>query len=210
MTQLSLIHDDYVPPGGEQDYWSTRQEDVEALLPYLPLSSMRHVVEPTAGSGSIVRALSRAGVPRITAVEIQPEIFDKLARNISDLEAEVACLRGDFSRVGQLLWDDHEYDRFIVGNTPYSKPRETIGLELTELCLELAQEHGIVALLLPLDYLTGVERAERLHDRFGPPSVYALRRRFRAEGTTTSGARPVAWLVWRFGRWYRDPTVRVL
>ena len=75
-------------------------------------------------------------------------------------------------------------------------------LEFIEQAIRVASPAGVVALLLPLDFAAGVDRAARLHDRW-PCSCYPLRRRpaFGKEGS--SGKRPVAWFVWDLGAPHR-------
>lgn len=150
-------------------------------------------LEPSAGRGAILDAL----VPRykpasVVAVELHHLRFQELEAKWGD---RAACFPfdffgGDFSRR-----DRSEPPWFIPGNPPYSKPRENIGLEFVERCLEIAMPDGVVTKLLPLDFAAGVERAERVHDKY-VGSIYPLRRRPSFTGGGKSGERPYAWFVW--------------
>lgn len=182
--------------GDELDFYETPRWAAEAILPHIPEREARWaILEPAAGRGAILDALHDSWIQPCTvaAYELHRERFEELAerhrfivgcKNADFLAADV---RSDFPGLfaGPVL---------AILNPPYTKPRPTIGLEFVEKCLELVGENGCVAALLPLDFATGVERCERIHDRYAG-SVYPLRRRPHFGGPH-SGQRPFAWFVW--------------
>lgn len=180
--------------GDELDFYETPKWAIQAVLPHVPERDRRWaILEPAAGRGAIIDEVMVLGPCAVAAYELHPERFEELAerhrfivgcKNADFLDADV---HADFPGLfpGPVL---------VVMNPPYTKPRPTIGLEFVEKCLELVGENGCVAALLPLDFATGVERCERIHDRY-PGSVYPLRRRPHFGGPH-SGQRPFAWFVW--------------
>ena len=181
----------YSDMGDENDFYETPAWAVELVLPMLPQEPCA-LLEPAAGRGAILDVLLPCPyVQAAWAVELDPTRHQELARK----HPGVSIHRGDF------FWMHHVHQAFQAHparklaplNPPYTKPRETIGLEFVEKCIELCQPAGFVAALLPLAFCTGVERSERIHDRY-PCSVYPFRRRphFGGDG---SGSRDFAWFT---------------
>lgn len=182
--------------GDELDFYETPTWAVEAVLDHIPCRGPRWgVLEPAAGRGAIIDVVLHGGLePRtVAAYEVHRERFEELEdryrylASCKNADFLTAAVRGEFPGLfaGPVL---------AILNPPYTKPRPTIGLEFVEKCLELVGENGCVAALLPLDFATGVERCERIHDRYAG-SVYPLRRRPHFGGPH-SGQRPFAWFVW--------------
>ena len=180
--------------GDELDFYETPKWAIEAVLPHVPERDRRWaILEPAAGRGAIIDEVMVLGPCAVAAYELHPERFEELAerhrfivgcKNADFLDADV---HADFPGLfpGPVL---------VVMNPPYTKPRPTVGLEFVEKSLQVAGPEGCVAALLPLDFATGVERCERIHDRYAG-SVYPLRRRPHFGGPH-SGQRPFAWFVW--------------
>jgi hypothetical protein len=181
--------------GGDGDFWETPAwatlAVLQAIAPRLGPSSW-HLIEMTAGRGAILDAACSYNKPHaITACELEPTRFRELEAKWGSTaklhHADCMTLSsGDWrTSLGPNLW---------IGNPPYSKPRKNIGVEILERTLTLAKAADIVAFLLPLDFATGVDRCERIHDKW-PCSIYRLRRRppFGEPGKT--GQRPFAWFV---------------
>lgn len=182
--------------GGSEDFWPTPADAIRPVFEVLPKRFGRRtpwtLIEPAAGEGALLRLVFDAMLPaRTIAVEVNAERFRELER--LDLWREHdRCRRESFFDAPHSTFDS-PHPRLWITNPPYSKPRRTIGWEFVERCLTLAGREDCVAMLLPLDYATSVERAE-LHDHY-PCSLYPLKRRPRfANGRT--GQRPVAWFVW--------------
>ena len=70
-------------------------------------------------------------------------------------------------------------------------------MEFVEQALKIASPRGIVAFLMQLEFASGVERANRIHDNY-KCSCYVLRRRpsFGTTGNSSTGQRSNAWFVW--------------
>jgi len=190
--QLSLVqHQD---PGGAEDWWATPPSAIEPIIPILVNilgGRPQHVVlDPGCGTGNLAEAAAVALNP---AAVVGFEINRERAIAAQDRLGNTAeIIHGDFLTDKKFSSSEPV---LVFGNPPYSKPRPEIGLEFMVRSLELAQPSGVVALLLPLDYAHGVERCERVFDRFGSGALYPLRRR-PSFGNGTTGKRPVAWFVW--------------
>jgi len=215
----TMMTDDTNEQGGPLDNWVTPAWAVEAVLPCVaPIAEKPTngwcVVDPGAGIGDVTLTLHKARLPMFMAcaVELHPGRSRECARRFDADLADVPHVNvtGDWldPDVGKLVgaWAAAgSVDRravLVMGNPPYTKPRRTTGLEFIEQAIRVASPAGVVALLLPLDFAAGVDRAARLHDRW-PCSCYPLRRRpaFGEEGS--SGKRPVAWFVWDLGAPHR-------
>lgn len=181
--------------GGELDHWATPAGATLAILPLLP-ERVRVpggiLVEPAAGRGAILDAALPVLQPRTwSAYEIDalrcrdlqdkyPDHFGVFQRDFLEVELEPSCRAAS----GVLF----------LGNVPYS-----LATEFVEKCLRLADapteqsRKGVVAMLLQHDFATGVDRCERIHDKYRS-SLYPLKRRpkFGNDGT---GKRPFSWLV---------------
>lgn len=202
MSQSRLFSDPtlYSDVGDENDFYETPAWAVEAVLPLLPQEERWVLLEPAAGRGAILdvaipylRRENPWAVKGAWAVELHEGRFLELQAKHSNL----CLLRGDFfalTAVHTIVRNVTWARKLALLNPPYSKPRDTIGLEFVEKCIELCQPDGFVAALLPLAFCTGVDRSERIHDRYAC-SVYPFRRRphFGGDG---SGSRDFAWFTW--------------
>lgn len=180
--------------GGDEDFYETPAETTRLVLPYLPQRPWARIVEPCAGRGAIVRALREAGMKApCSAVEAHEGRYSELPAVMTTLGD--SWRRGDFlecDRTDLLLFT--EAPTLWTTNPPYSRPRETIGMEILEHALELAGPQDCVAFLMPTDFCTGVERVERIHDKW-PCSFHPLKRRPTFSGDGASAKRPFAWFV---------------
>lgn len=184
------------PKGGEDDWWETPRSAIDPILPILcdilGGRAQHIVIDPGCGTGNITEAAATTLNPlALIGIEINPGRAAAAQRRLGNT-AEIICTDfvndRAFSASGPVL---------VFGNPPYSKPSKTIGLEFMVRSLELAQPNGVVALLLPLDFATGVDRCELVHERFGASALYPLKRR-PSFGNGTTGQRPVGWFVWDF------------
>lgn len=180
------------------DFYETPRWAVELVLPMLPQDPSVVLLEPSAGRGAlldvVVPHLTPCGSRRLQAlwaVELDPVRHAELATKYP------GAALGDFFELGAVhdAFSSHPSSsrKLVVMNPPYTKPRETIGLEFVEKCLDLCQPDGFVAALLPLAFCTGVDRSERIHDRYAC-SVYPFRRRPHFGGES-SGSRDFAWFT---------------
>ena len=206
-----LLETDYTDAnaiGGEFDYYPTPMWAVSVIIPHI--AKRRNgsfvIIDPGAGIGnvSIVAAKSSLIVRFVHGIEVHPEraelckeAYDKELPNIphnvttGDFLSPIAA---DRLRV----WaSEFNSTPLLIGNPAYSKPRPTIGMEFVEQALKIASPRGIVAFLMQLEFASGVERANRIHDNY-KCSCYVLRRRpsFGATGNSSTGQRSNAWFVW--------------
>ena len=199
--------DDSLEPGGEFDNWATPPWAVVALMPHLLWRRAEPwvVVDPGAGTGVVTLTALAHGLQasHVLGVELHPgrarlcaEQFDKHITAPHTVmcadwthNAVTAKFHAWVQRIGR--------PALIIGNPPCTKPRDTIGLEFVEWSLRAAGTKGCVALLLPLDFASGVERYDRVHAN-ARACCYPLRRRpsFGSTNGSSSGQRPVAWFVW--------------
>lgn len=188
MNQPNLFNETEPAFGDELDFYETPEWAVEAVLPFIPgRETPWDIIEPAAGRGALLGPFMAELEPRsVFAVELHPGRFVELRGAFPNL----ACVRADFLTLDFTA----ALARLVVMNPPYSMPRKNIGLEFVEKALQVAGPLGAVVALLPLDFATGVERCERVHDHH-VCSVYPLRRRPHFGGPH-SGARPFAWFAW--------------
>ena len=187
MNQPNLFNETEPTFGDELDFYETPEWAIEAVLPLIPRHGSDELIEPAAGRGALLGPLVAELQPRSAlAIEMHHGRFAELHAAHSPA---VHCLRADFLTLEFIP----NRSRLVVMNPPYTQPRKTIGLEFVEKAISIAGFGAVVA-LLPLDFATGVERCERVHDHHAC-SVYPLRRRPHFGGPH-SGARPFAWFVW--------------
>jgi hypothetical protein len=171
----------------EGDYYPTPAELAERIVGLVrgPMEfTPRTILEPSAGSGSFVRACRKAWPEAaITAVEPTERLVENLVEQPGDtvkwctLEAFSTRARFDL----------------IIGNPPYSLAEEHV-----RICLGLLAPRGRLTFLLRLAFLESAKRKE-LFDAHPPESVTVLARRpsFTANGKTDSAAYAV--FTWREG-----------
>jgi hypothetical protein len=183
--------------GDSLDFWETPAWATRIILPHLPMCPTGRwcILEPAAGRGAMIDPLLDLQPRCIGAIEIHRGRFEHLAHAHRHI---VMAAHGDFLTMDvraefPAIFED-DCTPLLFGNPPFSKPRPTIGLDVVEKALELAAPRGCVAMLLPLDYAAGQERAKRLHDKYAG-SLYPLRRRPEF-GNDATGMRPLAWFVW--------------
>jgi predicted RNA methylase len=194
--------------GDALDYWITPSWCVGSIIPYIERRRTGSwiIIDPGAGTGevSIAACKSSLMVRFVHGIELHTgrselckEAYKKELPNIPSM-----VTNGDFlsaiaaDRLRQWA-TEFNATTLVIFNPPFSSPRKEIGMEFVEQALKIATPKGIVCALLPLDFCSGVDRAERIHDKFRC-SCYPLRRRpsFGASGNSTTGARPVCWLIW--------------
>lgn len=159
------------------DYYPTPSWAVRRFLEAAPMPAGRWV-EPCAGDGAIIRAVSRADV-EWTAIEIRRECRESL----------------DASGATHVIIDDALHDgrrsvtrpRFEVMLT---NPPFTLAMEFIEWGFRAA---NIVAVLLRLNFLASVRRNEFM--RRHPPDVFVLPDRPSFTGSGTDSIE-YAWFLW--------------
>lgn len=174
--------------GGEgADYFPTPAWCVDWLLRAVDLPG-GDWLEPSAGDGAIIRAVSaRRTDVKWTAVEMREEM--RAALESSGVHRELVIAGADFlsasCRVRLASDTNFEGYRVIVGNCPYADALAHVAAAL--------REAKIVAMLLRLNFLGSAKRLDfwRRH----PADVYVLSERpsFDGEGTD---ATEYAWFVW--------------
>ena len=142
------------------DYYSTPAWATRAILPHLNLTG--RIFEPAAGKGAIVTELLRAGVSpdNLYANELNPD-----RAKICEEAAEVETERGDFLTF-DFGWRGHA--KLIITNPPYLLAQEFI-LRAKEFA---DPNHGEVAMLLRVNFLSGLER--QTFWRTHPAHVFVL------------------------------------
>jgi hypothetical protein len=201
--------EDFVPTdvGDELDYWETPRSAIEPIVPILRERlrgrPAHHLLDPGCGRGNILVELAGAlELLSVHGVELHPERALQARSRVQPFGCihEQDFLSPSFRGSWTIVC---EAPTLIGGNPPYTQPRETIGLEFIEHSIACAEpQGGIVALLLPLDFATGVDRTKRVHSKH-TGALYPLRSRpsFGGDG---SGQRPVAWFVWDLAEPYSE------
>lgn len=166
------------PRGGiGVDFFPTPAWCVRAILAAVDLPGGIWM-EPSVGSFAIVRAVSRS--VRWIACEIR------------DVRPLPPVAPGDI-RIGDFLdpvtIEGLPRPDVIIGNPPYSH-----ALPFVARCLDVADGHAWVLMLLRLGFLESEERAGFL--RRHPPDVYPLSRRPSFNGGVSTDASAYAWFVW--------------
>ena len=191
----------------QYDNWVTPVWATAAILPMIQArrNGSWIIIDPGCGCGDVSIVAGKSGMPirYVQGIEIH-EVRADICREAYDAQipdiphgVQVGDWVSPRSADKLRLWaSEFHATTLVIGNPPFSKPRETIGLEFVEQAIQVAAPRGIVAFLLPLDFASGVDRATRLHDKFRA-SCYPLRRRpsFGTAGPSKNGKRPVAWFV---------------
>lgn len=163
------------------DYYETPEWAVRAVLPHLPLGPLIHgrILEPGAGTGSIVKVLLAAGAVDITAVEVDAGRAEACAGVTSDSRLEV--LRADFlSTAPETSFD------LCVMNPPFH-----LAMQFVE---HARSQCAVVCALLRLAFLASKKRSA--WHRANRSNMYVLDQRpsFTADNKTDSA--DYAWFVW--------------
>lgn len=199
MSQLQLIECGQSEYGDDLDFYETPEWAADAIVDVLlENEDLRRfaLLDPAAGRGALISPFMQLQPCCLAAVELNEKRYTECEERWRYIGRTA---HGDFLTMDLAArWPGLFNGPLLTAmNPPYTEPRPTIGLEFVERAIEITKPtNGIVAALLPLDFATGVERCERIHDKH-PCSVYPLRRRphFGGEG---SGSRPFAWFVWDF------------
>lgn len=169
------------------DQYVTPSACVEAILPHLGPLSGRKILEPSAGTGAIVRVLLEHGAEpgNVWACELDPALGKELPMGIwSDCR--------DFLQLKTGLGFD-----LVIGNPPYAKAQEFV-----EHAIACIRTGGTVAMLLRLAFLASRKRVS-FHQEH-PSDLYVLSRRPSFTGGGTDSA-DYGWFVWgpgRGNRWF--------
>lgn len=169
---------------------------VTTVAPLLPLRAW-HALEPSAGKGAFVLALSRFDLTQdnkseITAIEID-----------ATLSTDFPCDNRDFLQYRT----SKRYD-LIIGNPPFSRAEEHIRHALH---FPVPEDSGrmIVAFILKIDFLASLSRIPFWRD-FPPSSIHVLRPRpsFTGDGRTEFAQYMFAiWTKNKDGEWRQKPMV---
>lgn len=175
------------------DYYATPAWAVHAIADHLG-PHHRVIVDPAAGAGHILRALSGHNghnFGKLVGYELQSDIA---AANTSP---EIPIIARD--SLGPESWGCD----CVVMNPPYSLATEFV----TRAIAEVSGSAGTVAALLRLNWLGSKKRAE-FHKKT-PADVYVLSKRpsfiYGAKSGSSTDATEYAWFVWgpfRGNRWF--------
>lgn len=183
------------------------------------------MLDPSAGAGVFGRVFGRVfpELERRIAVEVREEEAPNLVRNytghlIGKFEDVLPALRGLFpvpEEPDPYADDPIDIDArngfdLIVTNPPFSMiaPDESGSSWLDDL-IELLDEHGLLALLLPSDTFQRKEHEwpwliERAVHRV-PTAVYRIPGRIAFLGGSSTDHRTYSWFVWRRARSFMHP-----
>lgn len=149
-----------------------------------------HVVEPTAGSGSLVAAC--IGLARhVTAFDVDQRWVD--------------FMRARFPYVDRLTIEQRDFLRpfdfnfrapCVVMNPPDNAKEGIFAVDFLERAMYLATEHGSVVALVRLNTLNGSERYTRVWSRARIDDLVFLSRRPPFSGESSGGKQE--WVVVRF------------
>lgn len=167
------------------DFYETPYSVTRQFLNHFNIPRDLHILEPAAGHGAITRVLEDEGFQHITSYDFNFPWSPNM----------------DF------LKEKRRFD-FILTNPPYSK-----ALDFILKCKEVATRG--FALLLPLNYLHGQERWEKVYSQTLYPltNVYVFTRYvmmgepLREDGRFNTGMQAYAWFVWENrgdGKWHYE------
>jgi predicted RNA methylase len=213
VNQQALIGEAPSDVGDDADFWPTPEYVVGAIVPVIKERlelggrGRPHLLDPGCGSGVILDVVSSAvECCSLTGIEIHERRAKQAHRRMC---GSASIVVSDFLADDFLPWWHQDLDAarpvLVPMNPPYSRPRQSIGLEFVEQAIRCAEPSGgLVAALLPLDYACAKERTERIHDKWRS-GLFPLKNRPRfANGQT--GKRPVAWFVFDllnpFSEWH--------
>ena len=166
----------------DNDFYPTPDDAINALLDALPLRGGWRVLEPGAGSGNIVKALSRYEGMHIDALEIREE------------EREHLEPLADRVIIGDYMTAELEPYDLIIGNPPFSE-----AMAFVKRSLELVKPGGMVIFLLRTAFLESDARFEFWKDPGNQlAGLYTLHKRpsFTGKGTDATS---YSWFVWQPG-----------
>lgn len=172
--------------GKQLDFYETPDKVIDGLFATGFIDKeVTNVLEPSAGSGAIVRKL-RQSYPRlkVTAVEIQ----DKFAKPLDETGAEVII--EDFLKIDSVPI----YDR-IIANPPFSQAEAFI-----RHCYQCLKPTGAMAFLLRLPFIASVKRYKLLQE-IRPSGVLVLSQRPKFGGDNIDSC-DYAWILWTRAQFY--------
>lgn len=166
--------------GKHLDFYETPEKVVTGLIESEFFdSTVRTVLEPSAGRGAIVRVVrDKFPAYRVTAVEIQDEFVPDLAKTGADF------IVGDFLAQHPAP----QFDR-IVANPPFSQAEEFV-----RHAYEFLKPNGRMAFLLRLPFIASVKRYP-LFKELKPSEIHVLSQRPKFGGTNIDSC-DYAWFVW--------------
>ena len=143
----------YVDKGTEAHI--TPQAQAELMVDYLGLFVGCSVLEPSAGTGNLIKALMDHGDYEITAVEMNYSLFNTFC----DWEG-IKAFQGDF------LLHEGKYDRVIM-NPPFRQCKKHVTHAFS-----LLKEDGILVALVPSNFEMGQELETFSGDTFASTKVF--------------------------------------
>ena len=162
----------------QNDFYATPVDVVENLLNFINLDSVEKILEPSAGNGNILKAISNKTNAEITSVEIREEEYGGL-KELSDIVIIDDFINYDF---------DDKYD-LIIGNPPYSN-----AIDFVEKSLFLLSENGRLIFLLRTAFLESKKRYEFWQNNsLSELLVLSKRPSFTGKGTDATS---YSWFVW--------------
>lgn len=156
------------PPKASLSQWDSPRDLATQVARFAQIKPKDKVLEPSAGLGSLAIAARNLGAD-VFCVEIDPD-------RVALLEAQdFPVLSGDF--LGANLCDS--YDLALM-NPPYEGGQDVAHVEKA-----LALAVRVVA-VVRLNFLAGVDRAERIWDRHGLAKLAICSRRPRFGGSSST------------------------
>lgn len=136
------------------DYYSSPSWGVDALLRRLPPLAGKRILEPSAGTGGIVRRLLAAGATKIVAIEPDPDRAASI-QHAPEVLVRMAERRPYVIATRLEAWA-HGAQRFdlVVMNPPFS-----LALEHVEKAISLLAPGGLCAALLRVAFACSQKRA---------------------------------------------------
>jgi hypothetical protein len=166
--------------GGNHEVYETPAWCYDRLVERLPGVPRGSILEPSAGSGNLVRAIKRhAPDAAVDACEIRVECGLSLEAAGAD-KVTITNFFDVLPPVGPLY-------NYAIGNPPYSAAREFVGR-----CQQWATT---TIMLLRLCFLASSERQGWLRENM--PDVYVLPNRPSFTGDGRTDGMDYAWMVWR-------------
>lgn len=181
-----------VPDSGtrrEDDCYETPGWGTEAILPQLPDLKGLRILEPSCGTGQMVRVLlDRGADPKLVhGIELN---YGRAQACASRCGIEVVC--GDFLTMAIARGT---YD-LIVGNPPYEQAFEFIRAAMRAAD---TRAHGTVAMLLRQGFAAGKARSQWHRENPSDMRVLPVRPDFLGDGG--SDRYDYAWFVWSPRSW---------
>jgi SAM-dependent methyltransferase len=165
------------------DYYETPAWAVDAILPFLPLTTASLVVDAGSGSGAIAECIAKHA-PRLEVIGVEKQA-DLVAQARAKELYSCEFVEADFE-----TWQsERSSPDIIIMNPPYSR-----AIEFIRRAQQIVKRGGTVAALLRVGFLASAQRYD-FHTKH-PSRIRVLDKRPSFTGDGKTDASDYAWFVW--------------